>query len=142
MPFQQRRITMYPSVRNQTHRSLIDAFFPSSGSDSFDPRTDAWEDDEQYVLTFEIPGVAEEDLTVDVSDGRLSVKGERAREVPEDAKRRRRESNWTSFERNIGLPRDANVTGDVTATLSKGILTVYVPKNLSSNRIPVDVDTS
>ncbi|MDR9486188.1 MULTISPECIES: Hsp20/alpha crystallin family protein [Sediminimonas] len=92
------------------------------------PASDASVGDDAYTITMELPGVEEGDIDVSVSDGVITVKGEKS------ATREDKGDTWYFSERQYGafsrafrLPQDAD--GDkVAAKLKDGILTLSVPK--------------
>ena len=92
------------------------------------PASDASSDTNAYHISVELPGVAEEDVTIDVHDGVLSLKGQKHGEREEKGETWYfRERLYGSFSRNYLLPPDAD--GDNTkATLKDGVLTITVPK--------------
>lgn len=108
----------------------------------FSPASEASSDDDKYVITIEVPGVTEEDISLDVQNGFLSLKGEKRIE------KENKGENWYfserqygSFSRSFRLPADANEK-DISAVLKDGVLTVSVPKtdpkmNSSSTRIEI-----
>ncbi len=101
------------------------------------PQADIEERDDAYVVDVELPGVRREDVSVEVSQGRLTVTGER-RERARVGLLRHRSRTTGRFCLSVALP--AEVDGDgVTATLDHGLLTVVVPKpeHARRRRIPV-----
>ena len=96
------------------------------------PASEASSNESNYCISVELPGVAEEDVTLDVHDGVVTLKGEK-REHTE-----KKGENWFFSERSYGafsrsfrLPADAD--GDkAEATLKDGVLTIDVP------RLPAD----
>ena len=94
------------------------------------PRTNIRESAEAYELAFELPGVAEEDVDVQVHDKTLTVTAERKdqrEDQPEGTRWHRVEHRYGRFTRSISLPQDAADDG-IDATLRAGVLTVTVPK--------------
>jgi HSP20 family protein len=92
------------------------------------PRVDVSETDTEIKIEAEMPGVDEKDVEVVLSDGRLTIKGEKKQEKEEKKKDYHVvERSYGSFARSIGLPFDAD-PGQVKATFAKGVLTVTVPK--------------
>jgi HSP20 family protein len=82
-----------------------------------------YSDAASYVVRLEIPGVdPEQDLTVAVQTGTLSVHAERRHTGPED---QRSEFRYGSFSRCIALPLGADIS-DVSATCHNGILAVRI----------------
>jgi HSP20 family protein len=92
------------------------------------PAADVYETDGDYVFELEVPGFEEKQLTVQVSDHTLSIKGERAETTEEEDKTfHLRERLATQFERRFELPPE--VPGDkVFAEFASGVLTVHAPK--------------
>jgi HSP20 family protein len=97
-------------------------------------------DDEKFVVRAEIPGIdPEKDVEVTVSDGLLTIHGERHEEKKEDEKGyRRREFRYGSFTRNLRLPTGVKET-DVKATYKDGVLEITVPTpKTSTTKVMVD----
>jgi HSP20 family protein len=92
------------------------------------PRIDVSETDSELKIEAELPGVEEKDIEVVLSDGRLTIKGEKKAEKEEKKKDYHLvERSYGSFARSIGLPFEAD-SDKVKASFSKGVLTVTVPK--------------
>lgn len=78
-------------------------------------------------LTVELPGLEEKDVDVSVSDGLLTVSGEKRFETKEEDKNYRFvERGYGSFSRSVPLPEGVKAD-DIKANLSKGVLKVIVP---------------
>jgi HSP20 family protein len=90
-------------------------------------RMDLAEGKDGLELTVELPGLEEKDVNVAVSDGVLTVSGEKKHESEQKDKNYQFvERSYGSFSRSIALP--PGVTADqINATLSKGVLKVTVP---------------
>jgi HSP20 family protein len=92
------------------------------------PRIDVSETDTEIKIEAELPGVEEKDLEIVLSDGRLTIKGEKKQEKEEKKKDYHLvERTYGSFARTIGLPFEAD-PNQVKANFAKGVLTVTVPK--------------
>ena len=64
------------------------------------------EDDENFYVEAELPGLAIDDLEVQVAEGnQLSISGERKRPEPEEASWHRQERAYGEFQRTVALPR-------------------------------------
>ena len=87
------------------------------------------EDGDRYVVTIELPGTKKEDVTVEMSDRVLTIRGEKRNEREEKKEHSRWvERSYGSFSRSFTLP--ANAVGDrVKASFEDGVLTVHVPKS-------------
>lgn len=93
----------------------------------FAPAAEIVRDGDDAVLRLEVPGVdVERDVTVEVDDGTLVVRGERRDERAEDADGRTlREVRYGAFRRAFRLPRHVGAEA-VSATYDAGVLTVRV----------------
>ncbi|HBZ69465.1 MAG TPA: hypothetical protein DEP35_06935 [Deltaproteobacteria bacterium] len=93
------------------------------------PALDLHEADNEYVVTVELPGVRKEDVSVEMTDGVLTVRGEKKSEREEKKGERTRwvERSYGSFSRSFTLP--ANATPDrIDASYKDGILTLRIGK--------------
>jgi HSP20 family protein len=92
------------------------------------PTMDVVETDKAFELTAELPGLEEKDVSIDLADNVLTIKGEKKSDREEKgANFRRVERRYGSFMRAIELP--AGVKPDsIEAKLAKGVLTVTIPK--------------
>jgi HSP20 family protein len=103
------------------------------------PPADLSESPERYVLTMEVPGLARSDVSVDLRDGTLTVRGERPAETCCPERYLQLERGHGSFSRAFRFA-DAVDENDVTAELADGILTVVVPKSRPAGVQRIDVD--
>jgi HSP20 family protein len=100
---------------------------PAAGT-AVAPRIDVSETDTEIKIEAEMPGVDEKNVEVVLSNGRLTIKGEKKQEKEEKKKDYHVvERSYGSFARSIGLPFEAD-PGQVKASFAKGVLTVTVPK--------------
>ena len=110
----------------------------------FRPAAEVVRDGENALVRLELPGIdPEKDVTVEVENSTLVVKGERRDERSEESNGRRlREVRYGSFRRAFQLP--SHVTdADLTASYDAGVLTVKVAGAYSGStptRIPVSTD--
>lgn len=105
------------------------------------PVIDLEEKDEEFVMTAEFPGMTEKDVTVDVEQNTLTLKGEKKSERKEKGDNGRWhivERSWGAFERSFTLPGTVDAAG-IKAGMENGVLTVHMPKRASSaaRRIPI-----
>jgi HSP20 family protein len=106
--------------------------FPSFGLDSvnsFNPRIDISEDDNNIFIDAEIPGVKKEDINISLQDNILTIKGEK-KSLKEDKKDKnyfRSERSYGSFTRSFTLPAEVN-PDKVEAKFEDGILNVSISK--------------
>jgi len=91
------------------------------------PKIDVFVQDNRLVTRVDLPGMKKEDVSVEVTDGHLTLSGERKRETEEkrdDFYRIEREHG--RFYRAIPLPEGVKLE-DVKATFSDGVLEVSTP---------------
>lgn len=95
---------------------------------SFHPAVDIVEDKEDYILRAELPGVARENLKVEVKENRLTLSGKKESAQEKTAgEYRYAESTYGEFARAFELPR--NVQGEaIKAEFKDGVLTLRIPK--------------
>ena len=92
------------------------------------PAVDIREEDKQYLLTADIPGVNRKDIEITLEEGVLTVKGERNTETDASAAGyRRRERTHGTFMRQFTLPDTVNATS-ISATAKDGVLEITIPK--------------
>jgi len=109
--------------------TLAGATTPGNGqSSNWLPAVDVWEADNEVVLSFDLPGIPEDKITVELDDNVLTVSGERERTQEHTSERFYRfERRFGTFSRSVTLP--AGVTeSDITANYKDGVLEVRVPK--------------
>jgi HSP20 family protein len=100
----------------------------NGGARRWVPAMDLVETDEHFVLRADLPGVTEQDVSIELEDNLLTVSGERKAEHEE--KREgfyRLERASGAFSRSLTLPK--GVDGEaVTAGFENGVLEVRIPK--------------
>ena len=106
---------------------------------SWVPAVDVWETENELVYAFDLPGVPEEKISVEVENGVLTVAAERERaEEIKDERFYRFERRFGTFQRAITLPQ--GVSDDaVKADFENGVLEVHVakPEQPKPKRIPI-----
>src|SRR5579872_3321065 len=106
------------------------------------PTLDVWESDATVTYAFDLPGVAQDDISIEVEDGVLTVSASREQSKEIDTERfHRLERRYGTFSRAVGLPQ--GVTEDaIKASYQDGVLHVVVPKpeQQQPKRIAISVD--
>lgn len=103
------------------------------------PQVDITEDEKEYLVKAEVPGVNKEDLKVKVEDGTLSIAGERKSEKEEKGKKYHRvERSYGSFERSFTLP-EATEANKISSEFKDGMLTVHLPKNPNAKTKAIEI---
>ena len=94
----------------------------------FAPSADAASTESVYEINVELPGVADEDIVVELHDNVLVVKGEKRFEHEEKGKTYYfSERRFGSFHRSFRLPEDVDAD-KVSADFTDGVLKILVPK--------------
>ena len=94
----------------------------------FSPSSEAAATTDNYEISVELPGVGEDDIAVEVHDGRLTVTGEKRSRHEEKGKNFYfSERTYGKFHRAFRLPDDAD-DGKVLATHKDGVLTIKIAK--------------
>jgi len=101
---------------------------PTVAGGSSAPRIDVSETAGEIRIEAELPGVEEKDVEVVLSNGRLTIKGEKKQEKEEKKKDYHLvERSYGAFARSISLPFEADPS-QVKATFAEGVLNITVPK--------------
>jgi HSP20 family protein len=92
------------------------------------PTLDGWETDDEIVYAFDLPGIPEDKISVELDDGSLTVTAERERteETKKDAFYRY-ERRFGTFSRAVGVPQGVT-EADISASYKDGVLEVHVRK--------------
>jgi len=127
----------FPGLRDEMDR-LFDVAFPALSSLQRDGFFDEWQgefsvdlyqDKEAFIVRAELPGFRKEDLSVEITDGILTITGHQKSESKSDKKEK--EANVTTQERrlarSITLPDQVNLD-KIQAGYENGVLTVTLPK--------------
>ena len=118
-----------PEPFSSEFNRLFDTLFqPVNSSQRWAPPMDLVEADNHFVLKADLPGLADDDVNIEVQDGTLTISGERKSETE------KREKGWYRVERSFGrfsrsltLPEGINPDA-VEASFDKGVLEVRIPK--------------
>jgi HSP20 family protein len=91
------------------------------------PKVDVVTKDNKLVTRIDLPGMKKEDVTVELSEGVLTLSGERKKEFKEEKDNYfREEREYGSFCRRVPLPKGVKPE-DVKASFINGVLEVVVP---------------
>ena len=102
------------------------------------PASDVYEDEREYLLALDLPGIDRDALDVSLDDGRLVIRGER--KGAEGVRARRTERPQGRFVRTFSLP-DAVERGSISADYKDGVLLLHLPKRgeQSGRRRKIDI---
>jgi HSP20 family protein len=120
------------SLQSEVNR-LFDSFFSGSGGGGparrrWVPAMDLAETEREFVLTADLPGLSEDDVSIEIKDSTLTVSGERSESHEEKEKGYHRiERSFGQFSRTMTLPEGVKAE-DVAASFERGVLEVRIPK--------------
>jgi HSP20 family protein len=98
------------------------------------PAVDVVERDKAYEITAELPGMDEKKIDIKLSNGMLTIKGEKKEEKEEHEKDYyMSERRFGSFMRSFQVPEGVD-TGKIEATFAKGVLNIKLPKTAETQK--------
>ncbi|OGD63251.1 hypothetical protein A2215_04655 [Candidatus Berkelbacteria bacterium RIFOXYA2_FULL_43_10] len=117
------------SLRDAMDRLLEDSVItPAKISTAGMPKIDIKEKKDSVVIKAELPGVAEEDVEVEIADSVMTISGEKKTEKEEEKEGYYyKESHTGAFSRSFTLPSEVKAE-KANAEMDGGILTITVPK--------------
>jgi HSP20 family protein len=126
------RVIGFPDVLDEMDR-FWDTFAPrwrpfgASNRGQIAPAMDVYEKDGRLHVQTELPGLAAEDIAIEVDDNALTISGEKQdrREVKEE-NYYRSERSYGRFTRQVALPAGAD-TENIEAKFVDGVLDIEVP---------------
>jgi len=100
----------------------------TANSGDWTPAVDIIEDDKNYTIHADVPGVKPKEVEIEIENGVLTLKGQRE-EIKQDEKEgyKRAERVYGSFYRRFTLPETVNAD-DIKAKTEHGVLEVVIPK--------------
>ena len=94
----------------------------------FNPAFDVSETEKELIVKAEVPGMDKKDININLSDGLLTMTGEKKHEKKEEGENYHLvERHYGKFSRTMRLPSTVN-TEKVDAIYKDGVLTITVPK--------------
>ena len=129
-------------MQNELSR-LMNGLFEGNGrpTQSWVPTLDAWETESELVFAFDLPGIGQDSISVEVEDSTLTVSAERARPEVSDEYLHRLERRYGTFARSVALPQ--GVAEDaIKASYKDGVLEIRVstPEPAKPKRIEIGVE--
>jgi len=133
------------AMQNELSR-MMNGLFEGNGrqTQAWVPTLDAWETESELVYAFDLPGVKQDEISIEAQDGMLVVTAERTRssEVAEESYHSV-ERRYGTFTRSVGLPQGVS-EDTITASYSDGVLEIHVPKpqQPKPKKIEIGVDAA
>ncbi|HEX5217818.1 MAG TPA: Hsp20/alpha crystallin family protein [Vicinamibacterales bacterium] len=103
------------------------------------PAMDVEETDADYLIKADLPAIRREDVKVGVTDGVLTIEGERKQEKEEkNRKFHKVERSFGKFVRRMSVPTDVDQS-KIEAEVKDGLLRVRLPKSVSAKPRSVEI---
>jgi HSP20 family protein len=135
-----------PTLQDRINKIFEESFPTRAGSDDektslcdWRPVVDTYEEDDTIIINAELPGVDRDDVSIDVKDNILTIKGERAydHKVKEEDYFRR-ERCFGKFHRAFTLPNTVD-PNKIEASYKDGILKIKIPKSLEKQTRKIEI---
>ncbi|MBA3301643.1 MAG: Hsp20/alpha crystallin family protein, partial [Thermoleophilaceae bacterium] len=122
-------LLMKPDPFTSEMNRLVNTLFESNpAAQRWTPAIDLFEEDDHFVLKADLPGLSEEDISIEVQDNALTLAGKR------EADPERKERGWFrvermhgAFSRSLSLPEGVDPER-ISARFDRGVLEVTIPK--------------
>lgn len=122
------------TLQDRINRMFEDVFSRTTENDDdavvggWRPSVDIYDRDDAIVIKTELPGVAKEDVYVEVKENILTLKGERKIEKEEaEGTYYRKERLYGKFQRSFTLPVETD-SEKIKASFKDGVLVLEIPK--------------
>ena len=118
------------ALQNEMGRLMGGLFEGGDGrtNQAWMPAVDVWETDDELVYAFDLPGIPEDMISLELDEGALTVSADRERtQEVSDERFYRFERRFGSFTRTIGLPQGTTEDA-INANYENGVLEVHVRK--------------
>jgi len=103
------------------------------------PSLDVAETKNEIVVKAEVPGLEPKDIDISLSDGVLTIKGEKKQEREEKEENYHLvERSYGSFTRSIRLPKEVQ-SDKINASYKNGVLKVVLPKSEEAKKKEVKI---
>jgi HSP20 family protein len=143
--------TLLPSLRRANewmatpNLRLFDRFFDDFGfpemveEKQWLPKIDFSETDDHVIIRAEVPGMDKKDINITLSDGLLTIQGEKKQEKEEEKENYRLvERRYGSFSRSLRIPNGVDAD-KIEAGYKDGILKVAIPKTESDKSRKIEI---
>jgi len=110
------------------------SFEPEGWFTAWTPSVDIQENDHEYLLRAELPGMKKEEVKVKVEGGTLLISGEREQEKEEEDKKHLRvERTYGAFQRSFTLPEGV-LPDKLSGEFKDGVLSIHYRRMRALNR--------
>jgi HSP20 family protein len=121
----------FENLQNEINR-LFDFTRDDAGGGLLDggfrPALDVRENDSEFIVSCDLPGVEKDEVDISISSNVLTIKGEKRSEEEEKNATVYRKESWAgTFQRTLSLPNIVD-PDKIKAEMTNGVLTVRLPK--------------
>jgi HSP20 family protein len=102
------------------------------------PAADVYENDSEYTVAVDLPGIDREALDISIDDNRLTIRGKR---TDRDTTRHRGECPKGTFLRTFSVPGSV-AQNDIRADYKDGVLQVHLPKHAERKAERIEIKVS
>ena len=102
------------------------------------PAVNIYDDGDAFMIRAELPGIDKAKLDITTKGNRLSIRGERACEMKEQAAFHRRERDMGTFHRVVTLPEHVDAS-KTTASYNQGVLQIVCPRSEAAKAHRVEI---
>lgn len=104
------------------------------------PKVDVSETDDHVIVRAEVPGMDKKDINITMSEGILTIQGEKKHEKEEEKENYRVvERRYGSFSRSLRVPRGVDAD-KIEASYKDGVLKVAIPKSDSEKSRKIEIN--
>lgn len=104
------------------------------------PHIDETEDEKSFHIQVELPGMDKDDVDITLSNGVLTIRGEKKREDEEKGKDfYRKERSFGAFRRSLPIPAEVDES-KIDASFKKGVLNIELPKTEEARKNITHID--
>jgi len=100
------------------------------------PEVDIFENEHEILLHADMPGVAKEDITINIDNGKMCLSG--IRRLTTSGAATWREFGDVEFRRNFSVPQSID-TDQVRAELKDGLLCLHLPKSEAAKPRQIEI---
>ena len=102
------------------------------------PAVDVAETKNEIVVNVEIPGMDPKEFDISLSEGTLTIRGEKKQDRVEEENYHLTERRYGTFSRSIPLPQEVE-SDKISASYKNGVLTVTLPKSEGTKRKEIKI---
>ncbi len=121
------------SPLNQWEKDMERVFRgPATKEAIYTPACEIRDEEKQFTISLDVPGLKQEEIDIEVKDNRLHVTGERKTEVKtEQDQVVKTEKRYGKFTRVFSLPQHVNTEG-IEAAYENGVVMIMIPKEVKT----------